>query len=162
MLPSARQSLATILACVVTHTSLELGPEVADKALDGPREGLAEGADGVTLDLLGELLEHVNLAAARLAVLEALHDLFGPLGSLAAGRALAAGLVPVELGQPGNGADNISRLVHDDDRRGTKSRLRVLESIVIHQLVVTNLARQDGGGRASGDDGLEVVPTYIS
>lgn len=41
--PPAGQSRPTGLLCVVLHTLLELGSEVADKTLDGPRKGLTEG-----------------------------------------------------------------------------------------------------------------------
>ena len=53
-------------------------------------------ADGVSLDLLRQLLEHVNLAIPRLALFEPLHDLFGPFTPLAARRALAAAFVAEE------------------------------------------------------------------
>lgn len=159
MLPATGERLAAVVPCVLLNPRLKLRPEVPDQTLDGPGEGLAEGADGVALNLLGELLHHVDLALARGAGLEAVHDLLGPLGALTAGRALAARLVVVELAQAGDGADDVGRLVHDDDGSGTETGLGVLERVEVHELVVADVLGEDGRGGATGDDSLQVVPT---
>lgn len=116
------QRLAAVLCRELLHPGLELGSEVADETLDGPGESLTKSwgtqismysgidperdrsmtglkltADGVALDLLGQLLKHINLALVADALLEAGHDLLGPLAALTAGRALSAGLVSVEV-----------------------------------------------------------------
>lgn len=67
----------------------------------------------------------------------------------------------VELGKTGNGADNVGRLVHDDNGSGTETRLRVLERVKVHQLVVADVLGKDGGRRATGNDSLEVVPAAL-
>lgn len=156
--PATSKGLRAQLALVFLDSGLQLGTEVPDETLDGPGEGLAQGADGVALDLLGEFLEHVDLALAGLALLHALHHLGGPLASLAAGGALAATLVLVELGQTGDGADDVGGLVHDDDGGGTQTGLGVLEGVEIHDLVVADGLGDDGSGGTTGDDGEEVVP----
>ena len=76
---------------------LDLWAEVAHEALDGPRGGVAERADRAALDLLGELEQHVDLALVPTAFGEAVHHVHHPGRAFAAGRALAAGLVLVEL-----------------------------------------------------------------
>ena len=43
VVPAASQGLAAVLLGKLLHAGLELGAEVADQALDGPGEGLAEG-----------------------------------------------------------------------------------------------------------------------
>lgn len=113
-LPATAQCLASVLRRELSHSRLQLGSEVADEALDGPGEGLAESygtisrcwvrrasglltANGVALNLLCELLEHVNLALTALALLESAHDLLGPLASLTARSALSARFVAVEV-----------------------------------------------------------------
>jgi hypothetical protein len=113
---------------------LKLGPEVSDQTLDGPSESLTESANGVSLNLLGELLHHVNLTLASSSLLEAVHDLLGPLGALATRGALPARLVVVELAETGDGTDNVG------------------------ELVVADLPGKDGSGRATRNDSLEVVP----
>ena len=65
--------------------------------LDGSRGGVAEGADRAAFDLLGELKEHVDLALVAASLHEAVHHVDHPSCTLAAGRALTAGLVLVEL-----------------------------------------------------------------
>ena len=47
---------------------LELGPEVPDEALDGPGGAVGQGADGVALDLLRQLPQHVDLLGLRVAL----------------------------------------------------------------------------------------------
>lgn len=158
VLPATCKRLTTSPLCVRLDSCLKLGPEVSDQTLDRPGESLAKSADGVTFNLLGELLHHVNLALAGGALLESLHDLFGPLGTLATRSALAAGLVVVELAETGDGADDVGRLVHDNDGSGSKTRLRVLECVEVHELLVANVLGKDGCGRATGNDSLEVVP----
>src|SRR5690606_37879212 len=69
--------------------------EVADQALDRPRRGVAEGADGVPLDLLADFEQHVDLALLGAAFDHARHHPHHPAGALAAGGALAATLVLV-------------------------------------------------------------------
>lgn len=54
-------------------------------------------ANCVALDLLGQLLQHVNLPLATLTLLKSLHDLLSPLAALTARRALTARLVSVEV-----------------------------------------------------------------
>lgn len=113
----------------------------------------------MALDLLGELLHHVDLTSASLALLESVHDLLGPLAALAARCALTAGLVVVELAQTSDGAYDVSRLVHDDDSGGTETGLRVLERVKVHELLVADLSWQNWSRRSTWDDGEEVVPT---
>ena len=75
----------------------------------------------MTLDLLGELLHHVNLASASLTLLKSVHDLLGPLAALTARSALTARLVVVEFAQTGDRADDVGRLVHDNDGGGSET-----------------------------------------
>lgn len=158
VLPATSERLTTRLLCVSLDSCLKLGPEVSDQTLNGPCESLAESANGVAFDLLGELLHHVDLTLAGSALLETLHDLLSPLGTLTTRGALAAGLVVVELAETGDGADNVSGLVHDDDGSSTETGLRILECVEVHELVVANLPGQNGSGGATRDDSLEVVP----
>jgi hypothetical protein len=113
----------------------------------------------VTLNLLGELLEHINLAGSATALLESAHDLFSPLAALSAGSTLAATLVAVEVAETADGSDNVGALVENNDGGGTETRLRVLETIKVHNLVITDALGKDRSGRTTGDDGQEVVPT---
>lgn len=81
----------------------------------------------------------------------AVHHVHHPGGALPTGRALAAGLVFVELhvneysitttitniygthgGETSNGLDDVGALVHDDDGAGPQTRLRIFERVVIH------------------------------
>ena len=47
---------------------LELGPEVPDEALDRPSGAVGQRADGVALDLLRQLPQHVDLLGLRVAL----------------------------------------------------------------------------------------------
>src|SRR5262249_61628765 len=50
------------LARIFLDTLFDLMTEMRDQALDRPRRRIAQRADGVTLDLLGDLKQHVDLA----------------------------------------------------------------------------------------------------
>src|SRR5689334_4432230 len=76
---------------------LEFGTEVADQALHRPRGGVAQRADGVAFDLIGDLLEGIDLGQRRLAFDHASHHAREPTTAFAARRALAAALVLVEI-----------------------------------------------------------------
>ena len=110
-------------------------------------------------NLLRQLLQHINLSLSRLAFLKTLHDLLCPLGALAAWRTLATAFMLVELAQAANCADNIRALVHNDDSRGAKTGLAVLEGIEIHGLVIADVLRKNWRGGTARYNGFEVVPT---
>lgn len=159
MTPSTSQRSTTRLLCKLLHPGLQLGSEVTDKTLDGPGESLSQSADSVSLNLLGELLEHVNLPLTSLTLLKSGHDLLRPLAALSAGCALAATLVAVEVAETADGSDNVGALVHDDNGSSTETRLAVLEGVKVHQLVVADVLGQDRSRRATGDDGQKVIPS---
>ena len=102
--------------------ALDLRAEMRDQALDRPGRGVAERADRVALDLLGNVEQHVDLALVRAALGHAADHAPHPARALAARRALAAALVLVEIAEPGDGADDVGRLVHHDDRRRAEAR----------------------------------------
>ena len=111
---------------------------MSDETLNRPGEGLAQSADGVALNLLGEFLEHVDFALLGNAIFETLHHLQGPLAPLTAGSALATALVLVEGGETADGADNVGALIHDDYSGCSETRLGVFQGIEVHELVVTD------------------------
>jgi hypothetical protein len=113
----------------------------------------------VALNLLGELLKHVNLTLTGLTLLESLHHLLRPLATLSAGCALAATLVAVEVAETADGSDNIGALVHDDNSGRSETRLAVLEGIKVHQLVIADRLGENGSGRTTRDDSQKVVPS---
>jgi len=159
MIPSTSQSLTTILSRELLDASLKLRSEMSDETLDGPGKSLSQSADSVALNLLGELLEHVNLTLTGLTILESLHHLLRPLATLSAGCALAATLVAVEVTETADGSDNIGALVHDDNSGRSETRLAVLKGIKVHQLVIADRLGKNGSGRTTGDDSQKVVPS---
>ena len=101
-----------VLCLVAVDAVFDLLSKVADEALDGPGGRVAEGADRMAFDLIGELFEHVNLSEVRVADLHPLEHVDHPTGAFAAGRALAAALVLVEVREPENGVDHVCLIVH--------------------------------------------------
>src|SRR5690606_38921833 len=118
----------------------------------------AERADGVAFDLLGNLVQRVDLIDLGLAVAEALHDAPHPAGTFAARGALAAGLVLVEIADAADRADYVGRLIHHDDARRAEARAQFLEPVEVHRRV-HDLRRRDQRNRgAAGDHCQQVVP----
>ena len=81
--------------------SLELFRKLPDPALERPAGGVPEGAEATAaLDVARHLQEEIQVLRFSLPVQNAPQDPVGPPGPLAAGRALAAGLVLVEGRDP--------------------------------------------------------------
>lgn len=55
------------------HPALELRSEVSHEPLDGPRRSVGQRTDRMTLDLLAQLPNHVNLRRLRVSVYEPEH-----------------------------------------------------------------------------------------
>src|SRR5512134_2006728 len=78
-------------AVAVLDVVLELVPEMTDEALHGPRRGVAQRADRVALDLVGDVDQHVDVGLAPLAGQDPPQRAIEPARAFAARRALAAG-----------------------------------------------------------------------
>src|SRR5690606_17890785 len=91
-----------------------------DEALHGPRRGVAECADRVTLDAPRDTVQQVEVLAPPLAGEDAPDYPVHPPGPLAARRALAAGLGVVEAADALQHPHHAGRLVHDHDRAGAE------------------------------------------
>src|SRR5215472_12930446 len=83
------------LVRIFVDPGFDLVTEVRDQTLDRPRRRVSQCADGVALDLLGDLKQHVDLALVCAALGHAGQHAPHPSCSLAAGRALAAALMLV-------------------------------------------------------------------
>src|SRR5262245_59900920 len=77
-------------AHAMRHVILELVAEVAQEALHGPGGSIAERADRVPFDPVGDVDQHVELLLAALTALDAADHAMHPARPLTAGRALAA------------------------------------------------------------------------
>jgi hypothetical protein len=137
---------------------LDLVPEMADQALDRPGRRIAKRADRVPLDLLGDVEQHVDLLDLGLALHQPVHHPHHPARALAAGRALAAAFVLVELRQPPDRLDDVGGLVHHDHRRGAQARPLLAQPVEVHDRLAHRLGGQQRHRRAAGDHRLEVVP----
>src|SRR6478672_2282392 len=89
------------VAGVFVDAPLDLRPEVPQQTLHRPGGAVAERADGVALDLLGDVEQHVDLALLGAAVGHAGEHAPHPAHAFAARRALAAALVLVEIRDAG-------------------------------------------------------------
>src|SRR5258708_29909953 len=65
-------------------TPFDLGTEMADQALDRPGRRIAQGADGVALDLLADFLQQIDLPHLGVATHHASHHPPPPAGAFAA------------------------------------------------------------------------------
>ena len=146
------------VGAVAVDALLDLGAEVADQALDRPGRRVAERADGVALDLLRDVEQHVDLAALGAALGHAQHHAPHPARALAAGRALAAALVLVEVGDAGDRRDDVGRLVEHDHRRRAEAGAEVAQRVEVHLGVDDLLGRHQRHRGAAGDRAEQVVP----
>src|SRR5215472_3321791 len=93
----------------------DLAAEMADEPLNRPGRCIAQRTDGVALDPRRHIPEQVDLTLLGLAALHPLQDAPHPATTLAAGRALSAALVLVEVGDAADGCDDVGGFVHHDD-----------------------------------------------
>ena len=126
---------------------------------DGPCRRISQRADRVAFDLVRDFFEKIDLRDLRPAFDQAVHHPGHPAGAFSAGRALSTTFMHVELGQSSDRLDDIRRLVHDDDRRGSQARLDVLQRVEIHQHRVTDRLGNHRHRRAAGNHGEQVVPS---
>jgi len=147
-----------VLGVILVDPLLDLMPVVPDESLNWPGSSIAQGTDGMSFDLFGQFPEHVDLGVVGLSDLEASHHVCEPAGPLPAGRALAAALVLVELGQSEDALDDVGLLVHHDHRRSAQTALQLPQRVEVHQDVFAELFGQEADAGPAGDDGLEVVP----
>src|SRR6185437_5234961 len=84
--------LAVRIGRILVDAALDLGPEMRDQPLDRPGRRVAERADRMALDQLGDVEQHVDLALLRPALRHAGHHPPHPASALAARRTLAAAL----------------------------------------------------------------------
>src|SRR6266851_8802644 len=110
---------------------LELRTEMPDQPLHRPGRSVAECTDRVALDLVGDVKQHVDLGHLRLALYHALHHAPDPARALAAGRALTAALMHVELREPRDRLHDIGGFVHYDNRGGAEAALHVPQAVEI-------------------------------
>src|SRR6056297_3647926 len=97
---------------------LELMTEVAQEALNWPCRRFAKRANRVTLDLAGCRQQQVQVFRPALSVLDAPQQSVHPTGSLATGRALAAGLCIIKARDARAGRSHVRSLIHDNNRAG--------------------------------------------
>src|SRR3981189_221276 len=86
-------------AALVIDVVLEFAAEMLDEALHRQRGGVAQRADGAPGDVVGDVVEQREVLHPAEAVLDAVHHAVQPASALAAGRALAAGLLEIKVRQ---------------------------------------------------------------
>ena len=112
----------------------------------------------MALDLLGDVVQQVDLAELGVAPADPDQHAPQPAGALAARRALAARFVHVELGQPRDRRDHVGRGVHHDHGGGAEAALHVAQRIEVHQHVVADRLRDQRHRGAARDDREQVAP----
>src|SRR5262249_2462792 len=112
---------------------LHSGTETPQTPSHRPRRPVAKSADGVALDLGGDVPQQVDLALMRPALGHAREDAPHPAHALAAWRALAAALVLIEIRDARHRAHDVSRLVHDNDGGSAGRGFLFPAAVEIHQ-----------------------------
>ena len=154
--PAFRRAAAV---AVFGDAPLHLRAEMADQPLHRPHRAVGQRADRVTLDLVRDVEQHVDLRHRGIAFDHALHDPPHPTRTLAARGALAAALVLVEFRQPRDRLYDIGRLVHDDDGGGAEPALDGDQAVEIHQHRLADRLRYDRHRRTAGNDARADCPS---
>src|SRR5487761_2440431 len=96
-------------ALPVPDVVLEFAAKMLDEALHRQRRRVAQRADRPAGDVVGDRGQHVEVLRATLAVLDPVDHPPHPARSFAAGRALPAGFLVVEIGQAQQAPDHAAR-----------------------------------------------------
>jgi hypothetical protein len=120
-------SVDDALAAVLDHVG-ELVPEMLQEALHRPGRRVAERADRVALDLVGDLHQQVEVGQLALPGQDPAQHAREPAGALAARRALAAGFGHVEARDALEHSNHAGRFVHDDHRARADAAARLRTS----------------------------------
>src|SRR5712691_2345560 len=105
----------------------ELASELLDVARNRDRGRFAEWAQALAVDAVAHVQQEVELGLKRLAGLEPAQDLRHPPGPLAARRALATGLVLVELRDADAELHHAAAVVQRDDACRSHRRVQLQE-----------------------------------
>ena len=130
-----------------------------DQPLDRPGRRVAKGADGVAFDLLGDLMQHVDIGNLGIAGAQLFHHAPHPARAFAARCALTAALMLVEIADAADGLHDVGRAIHDDDRCRAKTGADRFQPVEIHRRVHDLLGGHQWNRRAAGNDGQQIVPT---
>src|SRR5208282_3411393 len=76
---------------------LKLAAILRDEGLHGPRRCFTEGANCLAVDVIGDVPQQIDILRPAMTVFDAVEHFLHPQRAFAARRALAAGLVRVEL-----------------------------------------------------------------
>jgi len=104
-----------VLSFVSVNSILDFVSEGSYQTLNWPGSGVTQSANGMTLNLVRELLKHVDFGEVSVAKFHALEHVYHPSCSLSARRALSTTFVLVELGEAQNSIDDIGLVVHNDN-----------------------------------------------
>src|SRR5271166_1568201 len=145
-------------ATLVLDHVLKLGPKMLHETLHGPRRRVAERADRVALDSIGNVDEHRQVLASALPRENPVEHAIEPTRALAARRALAAGLGHIEARQALERAHHAGGFVHHDHRPGADRGAGLSQGIIVHVDVLNRRRRQHVDRGAARNHGLELAP----
>ena len=135
---------------------LELAAELLDPAYDRRGAGIAEHADRLARHVLGQVEQQLEVFLLPLPRQDPLQDAGGPRGAFSALRALGAGLVGVEPGQPPDLVDHVGAVVHDDHAGRAEHRALLHHALVVEERRLGLLHVHDRHRGAPRNHGLEL------
>ena len=144
-------------ALLVIDVVLEFVAEVLDEALHRQRRGIAQRADRASGDVVRHRHQQVEVLVPALAVLDPVHHPPEPARPFAARRALAAGLLVIEIRQPQQRFHHAARVVHQDHGARTQHRSGLGDRVVIHVGLHHHVTRQHRHRGATRDACLELA-----
>ena len=135
--------------------------KMSNQSLNRPGRRIPQGTNRMSLHLLGQFPEHVDLSIGSLALLHPLQNINKPISTLSAGSALTARLMGIKLGQPQNCLNRIHLSIHDNNRSSAKSTLFAHQRVKVHKSILALLLGKHSDRGASRDYCQEIVPSSL-
>src|ERR1700722_1875013 len=130
----------------------DLVAEVLDGRADRHRGGVAESAERAADDVVAYVEDGIQVLVVTIALLKPLDRAHQPVGALAAGGALAARLVLVELGPAERRPQHAGGVVEELQRPGAEHRPGGAHALEVERDVQVLVREQRGRGAAGGPE----------
>src|SRR5215831_13145159 len=147
----------SVLAC---HELFKFAPEFGYKTADRHDIGICQWTDRLALHHIRDLVKQVHIRELTFTRQQVSQNSCRPAGTLATGRALAARLVSIEVGDYGEHLGHSHCLVEDDDTARTEHRACFCQRLIVQRYTLALFGLEHRNRAAAGNDRLQLAAVF--